>query len=152
MRQKIDGILKKNDSVADPGAPDCPESIRFWCSATAKFTDRERVKVTGACTARVKTTADGVSSLLDTSAMPSIASTPAGRSTLSLQDLTKVVNDSKAVVAAEAKGKARAKTKAKAKVKVEHPTDLKEKIASARTAVRVCFSFSVTSKFLLPSR
>lgn len=152
MRQKIDGILKKNDSVADPDAPDCPESIRFWRSTTAKFTDRERVKVTGACTARVKTTADGVSSLLDTSAMPSIASTPAGRSTLSLQDLTKVVNDSKAVVAAEAKGKARAKTKAKAKVKVEHPTDLKEKIASARTAVRVCFSFSVTSKFLLPSR
>lgn len=138
--------------MADPDAPDCPESIRFWCSATAKFTDRERVKVTGACTARVKTTADGVSSLLDTSAMPSIASTPARRSTLSLQDLTKVVNDSKAVVAAEAKGKARAKTKAKAKVKVEHPTDLKEKIASARTAVRVCFSFSVTSKFLLPSR
>ena len=110
--------------------------------------------MTGSTSARVKTTADGVASLLDTSAMPSIHSSPGGRrSTLSLQDLTKVVNDSKAAVAAEAKGKARAKSKAKAKakVKVEQPRDLKEKISSARTAVRVCFSFSGSSKFFLPS-
>ena len=117
---------------------DCAESIRFWCSTSSKCTDRERVQVTGSCTAQVKTTAEGVASLLDASSMPSMASAaPGARSELSLEALTNVVKESKQAVVANAKGKAMAKgkAKAKAKVKVEHPADLNAKIASARTTV-----------------
>ena len=122
--------------MPDPDAPDCPESIRFWCSTTSKFTDKERVKVSGSCTAKVKTTADGVASLLDARSMPSISSVPpGGRAELSLADLANVVKESKDAMKETKKGKAKAKPKAK--VKVEQPTDLDGKKTAARTRVRV---------------
>lgn len=47
FRKKIDAILRKGDSVPDPDAPEDAESIRFWCFTSGRYTDRERVKVTG---------------------------------------------------------------------------------------------------------
>ena len=46
-RKKIDAIPRKGDSVPDPDAPEDAESIRFWCFTSGRYTDRERVKVTG---------------------------------------------------------------------------------------------------------
>ena len=134
-RKKIDAILRRGDSVPDPDVPDDLESIRFWCFTSGKYTDREKVKVTGSTKANVRTTAEGVGSLVNGVEIPG-SITPASSAAMpTLASLTDVVKGQQALAAAAAEPKAKAKAKAKVKKeKKEEPMDLKGKKTAGRTS------------------
>ena len=86
-------MIKRGDGVADPDAPNDPNSTRFWVTTGAKFTDRERVGVSMEANAAIKTTADTVGAMLGgpengsgwlalTNGAPSTASSSAGGASL----------------------------------------------------------------------
>lgn len=134
LRAKIDAVIRKNEAIADPDAPDDPASTRFWTYVGGKYTDREKISVKGTAKVAVKATAAGVGSLLDGSSMPGCTTgappTPSG---VSLSTLVGLATAAETPTAPAAKGKAKAKTKAKAKAKPQEPQSTKEKKDAART-------------------
>lgn len=130
-RKKIDSIIKKNQPVYDEDAPDCPESVRFWCFTSGQMTGKERVSITGQARVHTRATAEGVGSLLEISgdgAGPVSASAPTLQAIVGAMNAdTPAPNES----AAEKKEKTK-KDKKDKKPKKEEPTTTKEKKAAAR--------------------
>ena len=138
----MDSIVRKNEAVPDMDAPDDPESTRFWCFTDARATESDRLTITGTSTTNVKSTAAGVSSLLDvgsglgSGAARALTGT-GGAAAPSLQALVQVMNEVPAG-SMDSSGtpgpKAKAKTKAKAKPKAR--AMLPETVAEQRAAAR----------------
>ena len=125
--------------MPDPDAPDCPESIRFWCFTSGKYFDREKVSVTGSTTAKVKTTAEGMASLMASGTdMPGASSLgPVGVVQPTLASLTDVVKSQQAAAASAADPKKRAPKSKVKKEKKEEPKDTKGKKTAARTSSQI---------------
>ena len=66
LRCKIQAIISRNTPVPDPDAPECAQSVRFWCTSGGQATERERTRVSAQARANVATTAEGLDSLLGT--------------------------------------------------------------------------------------
>eukprot|EP00435_Cladocopium_sp_Y103_P032601 s4001_g8.t1 len=142
QRKKIDSILRRGDGLPDPDAPDCPESVRFWCWTSGKYQEKEKLSLTGTSSIAVKPSKEGVASLVDSDNMPASGGglsvgSGGGSGSISLQSLVGVMNDTHANKTnnggntARAKGKAKAKAAAKAKA-VE-PQTAKEKRETGRS-------------------
>lgn len=129
-RQKIENLIKK-PGIADPDAPNDPESTRWWANVGGKYTDKERMSVSTTSHASVRTTSGVVSGLL---AGPQEGSTGGGQLSLtngsasppsvtgsgpSLAELVGIMNGKGEK--AQAKGKAKAKAKARANVNPQAP-------------------------------
>ena len=115
----------------DEDAPDCPESVRFWCFTSGRVTDREKVSVTGQSSIRVRGNADVVAAMAEQT-MTGAGSAPAPASQLSLSALVDVAKA--AGGDAENKDKKEKKTNGKKakKVKKEEPSNTKEKKDAGR--------------------
>ena len=126
----------------DEDAPDCPESVRFWCFTSGKCTEKERVALTGQASINVRSNAETVGALVDASSLPSssVGGSVAPSGGLSLSSLVTVMNNCQDGDKSGDKEKSKEKSKGKSKkekkdkkVKKEEPQTLKEKKESARS-------------------
>lgn len=144
FRRKIDTIISKGNPVYDEDAPDCAESVRFWCSVGGKRTEREKVSITGQTSVRTKTTGKGMAALADTTS--SLASSSAKGAPVSLASLVQIAENCKGggdadkteepSGAKEEKAPKEKKAKGKdKKAKKEEPKTTKEKKDAARNFI-----------------
>ena len=122
-RQKIENIIKRPE-IADPDAPNDPESTRWWANVGGTYTDKERMSVSTTSHANVSTSSGVVSGLLagphegvagggqlsltngSEPAIPTTGSAP------SLKDLVEIMNGPKGTATPKTKAKAKAKARA----------------------------------------
>ena len=124
--------------MVDEDAPDCAESVRFWCFTHGSYSEKERMSISGTANVAVRSTPEVVGALASAPALPT-ASGAGGpvAGGLSLASLVNVANQAQESAAAEPtgsrKGKGVKKDKKDKKVKKELPEGIKEK----KDAVRI---------------
>ena len=129
----------KRGGVPDDDAPDDAASMKFWCSTSTKYTDREKTRVKMQATANVAATGDELGSLLaDGGGSLGLPSSMAAAATggVNLGQLVDVIRGSEASAA-----KAKAKRKAKGASKKSKLEEAKTP-AEQREAVRNLFHTS----------
>ena len=117
-RAKIDNIVRNQQGIPDPDAPNCAESTRFWATVGGRFEDRELMSVSMTSEATVASSGETMASLMsgsggEPSASPTLAITNGASGGPSLEALVGVMNSSSAAPAEKAKAKAKAKGAAK---------------------------------------
>ena len=107
--------MRKNQSVPDPDCPECPESVRFWCTTGGWYHEKEKQELKSTATMAVAPTAATFDSL---GALGGLETGGAGP-TPSLTSLVDVMNGagvaSSATPAAGTPVKPKSKAKSKAK-------------------------------------
>ena len=125
LRCKIQAIISRNTPVPDPDAPECAQSVRFWCTSGGQATERERTRVSAQARANVATTAEGLTSLLGTTNVGPMLGAGAEGGTVgnrpTLKALVDVANSQEASHQQLPKAKSKAKAKAKASVNLQVP-------------------------------
>ena len=116
--------------MPDDDAPDDAASMKFWCSTSTKYVDREKTRVRMQATANVAATSDELGTLLgDVGAggmgLPSSAMAVPGAAGVNLGELVDVIR--------AGGGEPAAKGKAKAKPKAKGATSKKSKLEEAKT-------------------
>ena len=64
LRRKIENIIRKGNGVADPDAPDDPESVLFWVHAKARLDDKSRLEASASLDMRGPASAAFVDDLM----------------------------------------------------------------------------------------
>eukprot|EP00438_Fugacium_kawagutii_P025584 Skav209143 [mRNA] locus=scaffold2337:5273:8165:+ [translate_table: standard] len=153
--RKIDTIISKGSPVYDEDAPDCAESVRFWCSVGGKRTEREKVSITGQASVRTKITGKGIAALADTTS--SLASSGTKGAPVSLASLVQIAENCKGPRDAEktpeepsAKDEKVEKKAKKGKDKDKKAKKEEPKTTQERKDFIRNFSFANIQSFLVP--
>lgn len=127
--------MRKNQSVPDPDCPECPESVRFWCTTGGWYHEKERQELKSTATMAVAPTAAVLGSV---SSLGGLETGGVGQAAPSLTSLVEVMNTAGVASGAAPSAvtpttKAKAKAKGKAKALPQAPKSEKEKREGART-------------------
>lgn len=137
LRNKIDSIVRKNDSVPDPDAPSCPESVRFWCTTGGWYHEKEKHEVKAKSSMAITSNAanlGGMCALSGGAPGGPLAVASDAAAAPSLTALVDVMNGNPAGTGGSPPtATSKAKGKAKAKAKLQLPKSNKEKRDAARS-------------------